>query len=73
MQTAEFIVTLFGVYFAIGAVFAVPFVIWGAPRIDAGARGAGWGFRSLIFFGSMALWPIMAPQWLFRKAGEDAL
>lgn len=48
-----------GVYAALGAVFAVWFVIAGVGRISPAARGTGWGFRLLIWPGSAALWPLL--------------
>jgi len=52
-----------GVYLAVGAVFAVAFVLRGAARIDPAARGASWGFRLAILPGAAALWPLLARRW----------
>jgi hypothetical protein len=52
-----------GVYFAVGAAFAVAFVLRGAARIDPAARGATWGFRLAILPGAAALWPLLARRW----------
>jgi hypothetical protein len=61
---ASWLLSLFGVYLALGVVFAVPFVIRGAGRIDPAAREGSWGFRLLIFPGTVALWPLLARRWL---------
>jgi len=61
---AELIIKLSGLYAGIGALFALAFVLRGVQRIDPAARGAGWGFRLVIFPGSVALWPLLAWRWL---------
>jgi hypothetical protein len=61
---ATWLLTLAGIYAAVGVVFAVPFVLRGAGRVDAAARGGSWGFRVLILPGVAALWPLLARRWL---------
>ncbi len=61
---ATLVVRILGLYLAVGLVFAVPFVIAGAGRIDPAAREGTWGFRLLILPGSIALWPVLALRWL---------
>jgi hypothetical protein len=60
---ATLFVGLTTIYFAIGAVFAVPFVTRGVDRIDPMARGAGWGFRALILPGTVLFWPLLLVRW----------
>ena len=59
MLIAKLIVYSAAVYAAIGFLFSVWFVSIGVGRIDAAARGAGWGFRMLIVPGVAALWPLL--------------
>ncbi len=61
---AIFIVRAVGAYLAVGLLFAVPFVVAGAGRIDPAARKGTIGFRLLILPGSIALWPVLAWRWL---------
>ncbi|HWD18083.1 MAG TPA: hypothetical protein VHB20_02300 [Verrucomicrobiae bacterium] len=61
-MAAIFLIAL-GFYFACGLVFAVPFAISGAQKIDPHAAHGSWGFRLLIIPGAMAFWP-----WLWRRA-----
>jgi hypothetical protein len=51
-------------YLACGFLFAVPFVLTGLKRIDPHAAHGSWGFRILIFPGTMFLWPMLAKRWL---------
>jgi hypothetical protein len=51
------------IYGAIGAIFAIAFVLEGVKRIDPQAIGTGWGFRLLIFPGSVAFWPLLLKRW----------
>ncbi|MCP3981679.1 MAG: hypothetical protein GY716_20455 [bacterium] len=53
------IVSIFGIYVAVGILFAVPFVIRGVHRIDPVARKGTWGFRLIVLPGVVALWPLL--------------
>ena len=61
---AETILAIVGIYLAIGALFAIAFVIRGCSVIDPTAKGAGIGFRILIFPACVALWPLLLTKWL---------
>lgn len=61
---AQTLVTALAVYAAVGLVFAVPFVLVGAGRVDPSARGGTWGFRLVILPGAAALWPLLLARWL---------
>jgi hypothetical protein len=64
MSIASGLVTALYVSLAVGALFAIPFVLVGAGRIDPTARTGTWGFRLLILPGAVALWPLLAARWL---------
>ena len=68
LETASLIVTLFGLYFAIGAVFALFFVTLGASRIDPAAKGMPVQARLILFPGVMGLWPLMLIKSFTQKA-----
>jgi membrane protein implicated in regulation of membrane protease activity len=53
-----------GVYAACGFLFAIPFVLKGVKLIDPHAAHGSWGFRLLIFPGTLALWPLLLRRWL---------
>jgi hypothetical protein len=63
------IVMAFQVYALVGVLFAVPFVLRGAARLDSDAVEASWGFRVLIFPGAAALWPWLLLRWM-RAGGS---
>jgi hypothetical protein len=63
MLAALFLFSL-GAYLAFGLVFAVPFAVLGAQRVDPHALHGSWGFRLLIVPGAMALWPLLLNRWL---------
>ncbi|MFN7936582.1 MAG: hypothetical protein U0R19_24885 [Bryobacteraceae bacterium] len=63
MNWAKGLVVSLGLYTAAGVVFAAVFMWRGADRVDAGAHGAGLGFRLLIAPGCVALWPLLAVRW----------
>ena len=51
-------------YTLVGVLFAVPFVVKGAGRLDPDAARGTWGFRVLIFPGTVALWPWLLLRWM---------
>ncbi|MFN0112630.1 MAG: hypothetical protein ACKVZH_27550 [Blastocatellia bacterium] len=67
MIVAQWIVNLAMAYAALGFLFAVVFVIRGVEKIDPVADGSTVGFRAVIFFGSVALWPLLLKRWLANQ------
>ena len=61
---AEWFVDLLAGYSALGVFFALAFVIAGVQLMDSQARGSGFGFRALIFPGTVAFWPLLMRRWL---------
>jgi hypothetical protein len=60
---ANILTVVLGLYFAVGLLFAVPFVLRGVSRIDPVAGGSSWGFRLIILPGVVALWPLLLNRW----------
>ena len=60
-----------GAYLALGALFAVPFVLRGAAAIDPAARGGTLGFRLVILPGAVLLWPWLARRWRSGATAPD--
>jgi len=58
------ILTILLIYLSCGFVFAIPFVIKGANKIDEGAHGATWGFRLIIMPATIVLWPVLLKKWI---------
>lgn len=71
MGIADILVGLFGLYIAVGVLFAIVFVSVGVSRVDPAAKGGPIGFRLMILPGAAALWPMMLMKWLGRKGGDD--
>jgi hypothetical protein len=69
---AEFLLAVAAPYGLLGLVVGVPFVLWGAGRVDPAARGTGPGFRLLILPGAAALWPLLAWKW-WRAIGTEGV
>lgn len=63
-MAAELFAGMLTWYAAAGVVFAIAFVARGVSRIDDQAKGAGIGFRLLIFPGVAALWPLLLNRWI---------
>ena len=64
MMIAAAFLILIAIYLVCGLLFAVPFVLVGVKRIDSHAAQGSWGFRLLIFPGTLALWPLLLRRWL---------
>ncbi len=58
-MSTELLVNLFYAYLALGAVFGVYFVGWGALRIDPDAHGMSVALKILLWPTSVALWPVL--------------
>jgi hypothetical protein len=60
---AAIILLFLGCYLVCGLLFAIPFTLLGAKRIDPIAAHGSWGFRVLIIPGTMAFWPLLLRRW----------
>ena len=60
----EIMLSIVGGYFTLGVLFAIPFALWGAKKIDPKAREGTWGFRVLLVPGSALFWPFLLKRWL---------
>ena len=58
------ILAIVAIYLACGFLFAIPFVIAGADKIDEGTHGATWGFRLIILPASIVFWPLLLKKWI---------
>jgi len=64
MIAAVWILRALLAHVALGAVFAILFLLRGVHRIDPAAPGSTWGFRLMILPGVIAFWPWLAYRWL---------
>lgn len=71
MNQAEAIVMLVQIWGGIGALVAVPFLIFGMDQIDEDARGA-YVFRPLLLPGILLIWPLVLWRWRVLATGKDA-
>jgi hypothetical protein len=69
---ARWFVAFLTVYSSLGALFALAFVTAGVQRMDSQAKGSGFGFRLLIFPGTVAFWPLLLRRWI-RGAPDPAV
>jgi hypothetical protein len=49
-------------YLVAGVLFAIPFAVRWAGRLDPAARAGTWGFRAMILPGAVLLWPLLAAR-----------
>jgi hypothetical protein len=68
MIFAEIIVYAVFIYLGLGVLFAVWFAASGVTRFDEAAKGTGFGFRLIIFFGAAAFWILLARR--LAKGGK---
>ena len=69
MIAAETIVDVLGAYTALGAIFAIAFVLRGISTVDPVAKSSSIGFRLIVFPGVIALWPLLFRAW-FQKGQQ---
>ena len=51
-------------WLAVGALVALPFAFFGAPRVLDGAKGSSIAFRLMVVPGAALLWPLVIWRWL---------
>lgn len=71
IDVAEVIVAAAKVYVLLGVVFAVPFALLFAQRLDPSVPGSTWGFRVMILPGSVLLWPMLLLRVLRRRTTPE--
>lgn len=72
MAIADGILWLSFAYAACGLLVGLPFVLFGAERIDPAVHGAPRMFRLTILPGAAALWPFVLVEWLSaQRKGTD--
>lgn len=59
VAAASTLVTVIGIYLAIGLLLGIAFAMGAAKRIDPDAADMTWGARLLIIPGVTGLWPLM--------------
>lgn len=72
MSLSEFILLTLAAYLALGVLFAIPFALRGAARLDPVARAGSIPFKLLILPGAALLWPALAVMWVKAPRGTDA-
>lgn len=70
---AEALLAIARGYAAIGALVALPFAFFVAPRIDPGARRSSIAFRAMLLPGAIVLWPVVVWRSVraLRAGGES--
>ncbi len=72
MNPLELILLALAIYLALGALFAIPFALRGAARLDPVARAGSIPFKILILPGAVLLWPALALMWRRARARSAA-
>lgn len=63
MDPMDQVLLVAGVYVVVGVVVGGLFAFKGVGRVDETAKGAGLGFRLMIWPGAAALWWLVAMRW----------
>lgn len=59
VAAASTLVSVIGIYLAVGLLIGIAFALGAAKRIDPDAADMTWGARLLIIPGVTGLWPLM--------------
>jgi len=59
-------ISVIGLYFFIGFLFGLYFIVKGVTRLDHDAKGTSFWFRLIILPGSIGLWPILLAKMIKR-------
>ena len=63
----EIVLIMVGIYFLLGVVFAIPFLLNGVKAIDPAAVEGSRGFKLFIIPGVALFWPLLLKRWM-KKA-----
>jgi hypothetical protein len=58
-------------YFFLGAVFGLTFIVWGYAALQPDAKGSMVRFRLLLFPACLILWPYLGFRWLASRRPTD--
>ena len=61
------LLSLPGLYFLIGVLFAIVFIVKGIHVIDPSTKSSPVIFKILVFPGSIGLWPVLLLKWMRAK------
>ncbi len=71
LATAELLVTILGLYCAIGLIVGLLIAFLGLGRVNPDAKGVKTSVRLLFLPGLMALWPLMVMKWIAGAPAEE--
>lgn len=55
-------------WLGVGALVAVPFLLFGVGRVVDGAAGSSLAFRLIVLPGAVLLWPVVLRRWAASRA-----
>ena len=61
---ASWLVSVLGIYLAIGLLFSIPFILKGVGKNDPAVEGSTIGFKLIIIPGVVMLWPMLIRRWM---------
>jgi len=70
-EIAAIIANSIGLYLTLGLLFSIYFVFMAVNKLDANAKEGSFGFRLMIFFGSIFLWPILIKRLINKDKQLD--
>ena len=65
------LLSILGLYLALGFLFGAVFAFGGAKHIDPSAVEGTWGFKLLIIPGCAIFWPVLFKRWLSKSPPPD--
>ena len=67
----QILISIIGIYFLFGFLFAIAFVIRGITAVDEGTHGTKLGFRLIIIPGTIVFWPLLSSKWIKSTKKND--
>ncbi|MFK7790570.1 MAG: hypothetical protein AB8C95_13895 [Phycisphaeraceae bacterium] len=69
---AQVLLSIVGLYVAVGLMVGVAFVLRGVNRADPAAGQSPFVFRVMILPGCVGLWPVVLLKWIHASKGASA-
>lgn len=63
----EVVLIIVLIYFLLGVLFVIPFLLKGLTKVDKGARGGTIGFKIIIIPGVIVFWPVLLNKWMKNR------
>ena len=67
----EIFLFLLGLYFFLGIIFSIPFILYGIGIVDHDAKKMSVGTRFILWPGTIVFWLLLLFKWIEKRNHDD--